>query len=160
MKTRAVLAVGGALAAVSFASAILLLPTFLSLIAQKAEVARELGIEMEKDRQVGTVPGVENLARIEALAAKVLQYENSHPGSSALIESIIKDAPPGLVFNTLSFRPAAKQLTIEGFAPSRALLLGFLENLEVNPLLKNVSSPLANIIKEADIKFFVTLTVE
>lgn len=160
MRARAVLAVGSGLILVALAAAALLLPTFFLLVFQKNELEREVKLERQQGQRAGVPEEAERIERLNSLARVVLNQETESLPVFPIFEAVFRDVPPALRLESARFRSAEKEVVIAGFAPTRLAMLEFLRALENNPRVAKISSPVTNIIKEADIKFSVTVIVK
>ncbi len=155
LRTRAVLAVGAAVAAVFVVALVLLLPTFFFLSFQKADVLRLLELDMEVRARAGITAQILRIQQANRMAQTVVQHEANRPKFSPLFASVLRAVPSGVRVDALEYRAKARGLDIVGFAPSREHLLSFLRNLEANPRLGRVSSPVANLVRGTDISFSI-----
>ncbi len=160
MKTRAVVAVATWLGAVLLIFTALLLPTIFLLSFQKAEVLRAVKLELASQEQAGVTSQVKRLGEINRLAGVIVRHERESAQFFALFEALFRDVPSTVRLQSVKLQSASKEVAIEGFAPTRASLLEFIATLQADPRLLRASSPVANLIKETDIKFSIIATVK
>lgn len=142
--------------AVSF---VLLLPTFFLLFFQKVETVRAVAIARETEERTGVKKRIEAIAQANRLGDVVRNHETTRGNLFGLFESLFRNVPAGIRVESVKFRSQARELTMHGFAPTRPELLLLLKNLEANPRIAKVSSPVTNLIREADIDFSVVVTL-
>lgn len=160
VRARAVAAVGAGLIAVFLIGLALLLPTVFLLGFQKSEVVRAANIELQSQEQSGVANHVLEIEDANRLAAAFVREEKSREGVFPLFAAIIRSVPPSVRLESLYLHAEAREVTIEGFSPSRELLLTLLQSLEREPHFTKVSSPVANLVKPSDIRFSITATVK
>lgn len=160
LRTRAVAAVLIGLTVSFTVFLFLLLPSYLAVRLQESEVLRSLSLERERQVEAGNIRAVEDARAAHRLAAVVLNHEEKRLNLTPLLTALLKDAPNSLRLDLLRFRPDRNELALEGFAPVRADLMGFLRLLEQNPRVARVSSPVSNLIRERDIKFALVVELK
>lgn len=160
MRTRAVMAVAGAVGGVFLIGLALFLPTAFLLGFQRSEILRAVDLERESQIQAGIGKELERLMAVMRLAEVVSRSEERRPDLFSLIEGVLRTAPPAIQLQTLRFNSESRELTVDGFSPRRTVLLEFLRGLEGHPRIAKVSSPVVNIIKEADIRFSLTAVIK
>lgn len=160
IRARAIAAVAGGLGLALIIFMALLLPTVFFVAFQKSEVVRALEIERESQRRSGISAQTAEIQSANRLAEIVLNREKNPARIYPLFESVFRDAPPQVRLGIIRFRFQERELALEGFSPARSDLLGFIAALNRNPLIKSVSSPVTNIIKEADIKFSLAVKLK
>lgn len=159
-RARALAVIAGGFIAVLVVSAVLLLPTFFLLFFQKAEAIRAVAIGREAEERIGVKERIEAVERINRLATSVRDHEARRGDLFGLFASLFGNVPGDVALRSVAFRSQAREVTLRGFAPTRQGLLRFLENLEADPRVARVSSPVANLIRETDIDFTVAITLK
>jgi len=74
-----------------------------------------------------------------------------------LLEEITKTVPSGIYLTNFSYRTDDNQITLNGRASHRDILLGLQKSLEESSFFEEVEAPLANLVKQRDIDFSFTL---
>lgn len=159
-RARALSVIASGFIAVFAVSSVLLLPTFFLLFFQKIEAVRAVAIGRDAEERTGAGKRIEAVARANRLASTVRDYEAKRGDLFGLFESLFRNVPADVRLGSVAFRSQARELTVRGFAPTRQGLLLFLENMKANPRIAAVSSPVANLIREADIDFSVVVTLK
>lgn len=159
IRTRAVIAVAGATGAVIAMFIILLLPTYFLSKFQETDLLRSVEIERDAERRSGISKKAALIADANGKAGALIKEIGAGGVREGLFESVLKSVPAGIALYAINYSASDQQMSIEGFSPSRAAFLQFLRALESNPAVTKVSSPPANIIKESDIKFSLTLSI-
>lgn len=160
VRSRAVLAVGGALAAVLAVSVVLLLPSLFRVVAQKLELARAVELEAGRQEQSDINRALGDIQAINHRAEVLLRQGRDEEKLSLLLADVIRAVPATVRVERLSVHPGSKKLAITGFVGTRAGLLAFIGALERSPRVSMVSSPVANLIRAADIDFSLTITIK
>lgn len=140
-------------------SLVLLLPTFFTLFFQKNEALRAVALEKEAQERTGLKERVEAVEQAGRLGGMVLEHESRRGLSFGLIESLLKNIPSNVRLESIKLQNQTREVTIVGFAPARQDLLELLKNLEENPRIAKVSSPVANLIREVDIHFSILINL-
>jgi hypothetical protein len=133
---------------------IFLLPAYFILTFQKNEVLRELDIAEKSERLTDVKTIEKEVQLLNGLFRRISAGDGSSPAFSRALERVLEDAGPRISFSDVSYAKASS-FSVSGFAPTRDDLIGFENKLKGNPYLKNISSPLSNIIKESNINFSI-----
>lgn len=155
-RRRAVVGVGGGLAAVFIIFLILLLPTIFMLAAEKSELLRAVRIERERQEKTGAGRQAADAKKVNLLAEKILEYNERRRQIFPLFESIIRETPPAVGIEHILLNNAPGEIAISGFSITRGDLIKFLNALSKNPDIEKVSSPVTNLVKEKNIRFSLT----
>lgn len=131
---------------------VLLVPPYFLNVAVRQELERSLALEED----ASTKAGVDDLtARMAATNNAIDSLKKNVSGSSLasrISDEIFSSAGPEIGIQQLTVRSNG-DITMHGFAVTRSDLLGFEKKLRESEHIKDVSSPLRNIIKETDIEF-------
>lgn len=92
------------------------------------------------------------VARVEPVLAK-------HNKVSPIFDLIAGYLPSGVYITRLSYNDSPRSITLEGFSPTRQMLLTLKSNLESEKLFSKVDFPPSNWIKSENIDFIVNLTL-
>lgn len=155
-RRRAVVGVGGGLAAVFIIFLILLLPTIFMLEAEKSELLRAVRIERERQEKTGSDRQAADIMKVNLLAEKILGYNEGRRQIFPLFESIIGETPPAVGIEHILLNNASGEIAISGLSDAREDLLKFLDAIGKNPGIEKVSSPVTNLVKEKNIRFSLT----
>lgn len=154
---RATSAFGFFVAAIIAFGFVMLLPSFIALryLTQDFSYAREVEEHSPSNRaleeQTRALTDRESRARdVLAHARKTTSFEN-------ILQEVLRVAPAGIDLATMRFEEGS--LVIEGHYQHRSSFLAFLEAFKINASIKNISSPLSNLLKETDAPFLVTLSL-
>ena len=159
IRTRAVIAVGGATTAVLLVFLVLLLPTFFAIVLQRSEIVRALDLERRSQEQTGITARVERIRAADRLADQVVRYEAERLAVAPLFQAVIRAVPSAVRIRAVSFRADRRDLTLEGHAAARSDLLEFTRILGDDPHIAKVFSPVSNLIRETDINFVLSATL-
>ncbi|MBI4132879.1 MAG: hypothetical protein HY473_02235 [Candidatus Sungbacteria bacterium] len=160
MKARALRAVSMWLVGIFIIFAVLLLPTIFLLGFQKREVGRSVELELRSQERSGVAGELKAIQEINRLASVVAKHANTRELLFPVFEDIVRDIPSAIRLQAMRFRSSSQEMTLEGYAPTRASLLELLRALEMDPRIGKVSSPVANLIPESNITFSVVATVK
>jgi len=133
-------------------SSFLLLPSFLTFYFEEKELRRLLTLEEEAASHLGLKETIQNLNALKAQSNALKAYLLQPQVVSEILESLLEDAGPGMVFNDLSIKPG-NSVSLQGTAPTRQVLLDFEKKLRESGRFQEVSIPLSNIIRETNINF-------
>lgn len=136
---------------------VLLFPAYFFIAFQQKEIGYGETVE-EGLQRAARVEDVEKQVRtINTRTHIVHEREAKKRDTAALIKGIFNYAPAGVSVSFLSYRAENNEARVAGNAASRSLLLQFIDALRGLPELQDLSSPVANLIKEEDIDFTLTL---
>jgi hypothetical protein len=93
------------------------------------------------------------------LAEAVARAVYGRPEITPVIHSVIGAVPPAIRISAFTLKAETRVLTLEGFSPTRRDFLLLLDALQKNQRIAKVSSPVQNLIREADIRFSINATL-
>ena len=160
MKARALRAVSTWLVGIFIIFAVLLLPTIFLLGFQEREAARSVELELLSQAQARVAGELKAIKEINRLASVVVKHVNTRELLFPVFEDVVRDIPSSIRLQAMRFRSSSQEMTLEGYAPTRASLLELLRALETDPRIGKVSSPVANLIPESNITFSVVATIK
>lgn len=106
----------------------------------------------------GRLPGIKaieaEVAVLNQLFKKMIQNGAPDQQISFLIDRLLLDGNNRISISSISYRKG-KEFSITGFAPTRRDLIAFEKKLQEDESLKDVSSPISNLVKEANINFSI-----
>jgi hypothetical protein len=83
------------------------------------------------------------------------------PHWSKVVEAFSKDIPPGVKVSQATFDVSKKKVDINGFAPTRDLVLQLHSNIsEDKKSFFNVDYPLENVARPTNVKFHFTFYIQ
>lgn len=132
-----------------------LLPVYFSALTERKEISEEL----KKNENSKSGAGIKSI-ETEASSLNRLFREIIRRGTadnrnvSSVINRLIADSDNRILFSSISYR-RNKEVYITGFSPTRQDLISFEKKLLEYEGLKEVSSPVSNLIKEANINFSI-----
>ncbi|RJQ37558.1 hypothetical protein C4552_00795 [Candidatus Parcubacteria bacterium] len=157
-RTRVVMLISGGVVAVVAIGVLLLLPTYFFIGLQTAETVRAAELERQSQAQSGIEAEITRIRAANRLAEIVEQYQAGRRPVFGLFETVIRKAG-GVRIENLEFKGKERQFVLRGFAPTRQDLLAFVAALEADEAIAEVSSPVANLIREVAISFSLTITL-
>lgn len=156
---RFVVLCGTAVSVIGGIGLVLLLPALFFISFQRTDMIRALAIEQESQEQTGIAADIRRFGEANQIAAAALRETKRPRSHSATIEGVVRAAPDGVRFDSIELAPANGEVAVTGFAPTRIALLQFLDALRRDSRFGQVTSPVQNLIREANINFTVTLVV-
>lgn len=155
--TRGTLALAGLAAAGFVVATVLLFPTELALVLQKADVLRATNIEADNAAAADFKSREGAIGELNALASSVLE---SRSGAMwPLWRAVLARVPSRVRLASVSYDRNAHTMALAGRAASRDDFLAFLEALRSAPEIASVDSPVSNVIREHDAPFTMTLSI-
>jgi hypothetical protein len=136
---------------------VMLLPSFIALRFMIADFSYAREAEERSPVSRALEERTRALADLEALARNVLARARTTPSFDDMARETLRIAPAGIDFEVMRFEK--KAFILEGRYQHRSLFLAFLNALPTIDLVKDVSSPLSNLLKETDAPFFITLSL-
>lgn len=140
---------------------ILLIPPYLFLVLQSAELIRVLDIE-KQSAELHQAETIESSIRILNQRVKILHAnENELRDPSTVIKAVIDKKPRGITLGSFLYDKGANEkadvLSVVGHAATRDILLRFIAVLEKEPLFMTVHSPVSNLLSKDKVEFSLTL---
>lgn len=136
-------------------SIILSIPPVIYLNSQQKEIKRTI-----EAFEAGSIfKEIRNIEKeIQEFNQKLILFQNNQNNvlnPSFFLAKILEQKPDSLKIETMSFNKLNKipKITIRGRSFSRSELLKFIGDLNGVPSIKNVYSPIANILREKDVEF-------
>lgn len=134
--------------------AALLLPSYFSSYFFRKELERSLALAEQDASGRGTVRAIlAEAKKTKAAVAEVRAALAVPPAGADILEKFV--APGEGIAVTLLFIRSTGEVAVEGRADTRDHLLAFEERLRASNLFLEVSFPLADIVRERDIRFSV-----
>ena len=130
----------------------ILLPVYFFSLAEKKSVLDEMK-RFESGASVSGVKSIEaEVASLNRFYKEIIQKGEPNRRLSLMIDRLISDSAGKISFFSVSYRKE-KEVAMTGFAPIRQDLISFEKKMNEYEVLKEVSSPVSNLIKEANINF-------
>ncbi len=137
-----------------------LFSTFLYLKIQISVLHDEVKLESGTDQAKKVIKSENDIKglndRLKNLNSVKLQVQPV----GTFLDKFASLLPFGAHLNNISFNVASNQLVFDGFAETRQIVLDLIDKLKSAPFLKDVNSPLANLINEANINWTMTAKVD
>lgn len=148
------------MAVVLFILTVSLAPTYILTSAQIGDyetrinnVEDEAAVFAEAERQVGEAHMV--LTQLQTVG----QTEHT----SDILREIERIAPAGISFKTFYVSPetenTAQTVQVQGVAPTREMLIRFKNVLEESALFEKAEVPIADLARDVDLPFAITITL-
>lgn len=133
------------------------------LILAKMQLSKNLA-EIES-RQILTSEYVtvnDDVKALEQQIARVETLQRMAISPSALLQDIAGRTPEGIAIASLGFDLAAAKLDLTGIAAKREDLLAYEEAMRASPFVKQLDSPISNLLRKTDanFQFAIQLNVE
>jgi len=160
---RLVVAAGAGIFLIVAVNAIFLLPLWALFEAQEREMTRQLAA-LQKNPDFSRVADIEN--EIGALNSEIKTFndlEKTRFEIAQALMSVMDSRPLGISIDNIIFSIAsprgnqASQITVQGKAVNRDLLLKFAATNETNAFFKKVNSPISNLLKETELDYSLVL---
>ena len=136
---------------------VLFLSSFIALRYLIADLSYARTVEEESPATHALEAYTQSLRTIEAQARDVLTHASSSPSFDEMARETLRIVPAGIDIATMRFEDGT--FTIEGQYQHRSSFLAFLEVLRTHAFVKEVASPLSNLLKEIDAAFTVTVSL-
>lgn len=144
----------GSLAIVSvFIFLILLFPSYIFLALQNDDIVRNLELE-KKAQETLQITTLENrIAAINAHTRRIVQQNAPSFMPGNFVEKITKLAEGRVLLAQIRYSKKDGEVRISGWAGTRNNFLDFKNTLETEGGVRNIISPINNVIKETNIQF-------
>ncbi len=142
---------GAGVAATLAVGLILLVPSYVFLVAEKKNLKETSAAETAFARKLKLGEVFSNAARAQTLLVDAGAFLGRPSRSSQLVKIFFADVA-GVRVNTLAIN-AQGSVTLSGFAATRDDLLNFQKRLQDLQMLETVVFPISDIIRSTDINF-------
>lgn len=159
LRARAVTGVGFAFVAASLISLVLILPTWFFVEFQRSDVVRAEELSRKQEEQSGITRTEELIRTANRISETVKANLTNRARPSPIIEVVLRELPREISLTTIQYKSQAKELSVSGLSPTRDAFLAFTRGLKTQPEIKDVSSPISNVIHESDIRFSLVITL-
>lgn len=136
---------------------VLLLPAFFFISYEQSGVLHIQKIEAETFRATHVSELEEKIRGVDALLDIILTREAQRKDVVPFLSKILSQAPVGVSVTLITYDPSKNSTTIAGLADTREALLKFIDLLKKSPEIKNVSSPVSNLIQQVNVNFSLGL---
>ncbi len=159
-RTNQTLYFGSCIVASVFVFLILLFPSYIFLALQNDDVVRNLEIEKKAQEklQIQTIEG--RTAAINADTQHIIQNNAPSFVPGNFVEHLNQLAEGHVLLTQIQYHQNGGEAHIEGWAETRNNFLDFKNILETEGGLQNIVSPINNIIKETNIQFTLSATLQ
>ena len=137
---------------------VLLTPSYIPLLFEIQSLGREHDLEQEASRIFELDVIRREVGEISRALDVVKRAALGRPHTRQLFDAVVRDAS-GITTTSFTVRDAVS-VSVEGKAALRGDLLAFEQMLRESGLFREISSPLSNIIRQADISFTLTGTLK
>jgi len=76
-----------------------------------------------------------------------------------LLDEALRKRPEGILITGFSYNRTGRLLTLQGIAEKRELVVSYAHSLEASNAFENVPVPIANLAKNTDLEFTLSLTI-
>lgn len=133
---------------------ILLLPAFLPAFFEEKEFLRSLFIEKNASEELRVEDSLDRARRIKTILSSLRARAATPRSISSFFEGIRREAGESIMISTFSVKKDGA-VFIAGSARTRRDLLDFEQRLRDSGRFLEISSPLSNLIREADVNFSI-----
>lgn len=141
-------------AGVCVLSALMLAPSLMTLLFERAHVARELALLEDTSASDTEFDGALLLLKADTSSLKNV-LEHSLP--SELFALILAEKRQGVAITDMSYQETGEQLRISGIAQTREAFVGLTHALESSPRFVSVAFPVSGLAQNTDLPFSITL---
>ncbi len=138
---------------------LLLIPSYFLLALQRDEILRNLEIT-ENGPQVKRSDEIRRaLVDLRASADDLKVITQSSGVFSRILSDLLKAMPAGVTMTSIRFDGTTQELSFDGMAKTRALLVEMEAALKNTERMKDVAVPLTSLVLNADIPFTIKVKV-
>jgi hypothetical protein len=138
---------------------VLLLPSYFYLTFQERDTQDQVDIT-RKSIEAQQVDIIEGAIRKANLQIDTLFRQPSTNVTSKLLDEVVLATPDTISFSQLTYDADKKTILIVGTATTRTVFLAFLDKLRASPSIDKVDSPLANLLKDVNTSFTITIYIK
>lgn len=135
-----------------------LVPTYVLVRAQMSGAIAHEGTQ-EQDADIVQIEN--DVAKTEAIIAELKKIPEA-PRMSAVIHEIEKSAPAGISFSNFTIghvNGALGPIQVQGVADRRENLVAFKQALEAHALFESASVPIADLARDRELSFSMTIVL-
>ncbi|OHA13875.1 MAG: hypothetical protein A2909_00985 [Candidatus Tagabacteria bacterium RIFCSPLOWO2_01_FULL_39_11] len=141
---------------------ILLLPSYIFLSSKKEAFNRELAIANQAPLFKRAEEIKSEMRDLNRKISLFSEQRNSVKDISVMLKDLIAAKPDGVSINFLDYKKSDRKddkgaILVRGESGSRNIFLDFLEELKKKDYIMDLDSPVSNLLKEYNIKFFFTV---
>jgi len=140
---------------------VLLLPSFFFLSLKEPSILRQIALS-KQSVEAGRVRQAEDTIHTTNEQLTTLFAENISATAplSTYLRPIADRTSPAIDIDTILFEGEKNTIAIRGIALSRNDFLSFIRLLENYPAFSSVDSPVANLLREHDLLFNITIFIK
>lgn len=145
---------------VLIASTILMIPTYVLTSSQLSGAMDESSRVVETKRAFDTA--FEEIKEANTIMAQLRRESNAIPATT-LIEEIVRVTPLGIEFNAFHVtkeNELPSKIQVQGVATNRSALASFKNTLEASPFFLSALVPIADLARDTNLPFLVTIELE
>ena len=146
------------------AGIVLMLPSYLKLTFERESLDRGIASEI-KASGAGPTEGFK--IALGDLNKKIAILDGAKKGATDvthIIEGVLKARPAGVAINSIAYgsvsKGGSKTVLLSGQAKTRDNFLAFEKNLEDSGDFKKITSPVSNLLRDADLQFSLSLDLK
>lgn len=135
-------------------ASVLLLPSFLAFYLGGREPKRSIEIEEGAAQKLKVHETLKSSQKANSSIQTIKKLASGPSKASSLFENLLDTAAPYIILNNVGVKKTG-EVALSGIAPTRLDLLNFEKELRGSGIFQEISSPLSNIIREANINFIM-----
>lgn len=139
---------------------VLLFPSYIFLALQNDDIARNLELEEKSQKTLQTKEIENRLTAINAGIQRILHNNTSVFTPGSFIERLNQLAQGRVLLTQIQYQQTSGGIQIAGWAQTRSDFLDFKNALETSKEINNIISPINNVIKETNIQFTLSGTIQ
>jgi len=131
------------------------------------QLAIEKALLSQKETEISHLRDLEKeIKNLNLTFSKLDSFYQKNPNFVKILEITSKTLLPGTYLTSFNFNPLAKdkkylgEVILNGYSPTREILLEFKKNLEQEELFQEVYFPPANWVEPTDINFTVNFKIK
>lgn len=131
------------------------------------QLAIEKALLSQKETEISHLRDLEKeIKNLNLTFSKLNSFYQKNPNFVKILEITSKTLLPGTYLTSFNFNPLAKdkkylgEVILNGYSPTREILLEFKKNLEQEELFQEVYFPPANWVEPTDINFTVNFKIK
>lgn len=129
-----------------------LLPSYFVFFLQQREFERLIKVEAEASQGLRVSDILLAAKKVNSAMVVLKEFLSGPQKATALFENLLEAVTPFIVIAGIEVKNNG-EATLTGIAPTRSVLLNFEKRLRDSGLFQEISFPISNIIREANIDF-------
>lgn len=139
---------------------VLLTPSLLFLIFERGDLAREVDIALQGQKVANVEQTVKEISDTNKRLALLTGLKAGTHQAGHVFDMFASYTSSGTTFDEFLYSAETQEVHIKGHAQRRQDFIDFKQKVERDVAVASIISPIANVIKETNVEFVLTITLK